>query len=152
MLAVVIAVLLCVVAYDRLLLILWDGHTDMEIEFVVTDAETGAATPDARIEIESDESYCDERDQREFTLTTNADGVASSISHTVFCGGTRSGLGITESYDFLLPHWRYRVIAAGYMPREAVRLEGSTNAHDVERLGPRQSRFVVPVALRKSRE
>lgn len=43
-----VAVPLVIVGYDRFTSILWVGSTDLEIEFLVVDAETGDPIPGAR--------------------------------------------------------------------------------------------------------
>jgi hypothetical protein len=136
----VCAVSLLVVAYDRLWAIYWVGSTDLEIEFVITEAGSGAPVRDARIEIQSDGGFYEERDKQEFALVTDLDGVARKVCVDSICFGSRSGLGFTDTFVVHLPYWRYQVIADGYAPREWVSLNVPERVDEVRRIDPRKAK------------
>src|SRR6516162_6402728 len=57
----------------------WVGFTDLLIEFVVSDAETGEPIPDAIIKMHSEGGLYKERDQGDFRLVTGSDGRAQHL-------------------------------------------------------------------------
>jgi hypothetical protein len=64
---VLIALPLLVWGYDRYRLIKWVGGTDLEVEFVVTDVESGDPIPEARIEVHSEGEFFAEDYKQEFS-------------------------------------------------------------------------------------
>jgi hypothetical protein len=53
LLLITFTVPLLVWGFDRLLLIYWVGRTDLEVEFAVGDAASGAPIPGAQVEVQS---------------------------------------------------------------------------------------------------
>src|SRR5262245_191952 len=86
--ALVLALLpLLVWGCDRASLCAWVGATDLEVEFVVTDA-TGQPVPWARIDVQSDGGFYRECDEKAFTLTADSAGTARRVCHHAMCYGT----------------------------------------------------------------
>ena len=144
-----IALPLLVWGFDRVQTIYWVGSTDLEVEFVVTDAVTGGPIPGARVEVQSEGGFYEERDKQEFALVAGADGVARKECRRSMCFGTQSGLRFTNTFVVHLPWWRYRVVADGYDPTEWADLDVLELRRQVRRAGPGKSNLVVPVSLHK---
>jgi hypothetical protein len=136
---------------DRLSTFYWVGRTDLEVEFAVTDAATGGPVPGARVEVQSEGGFYEERDRREFALAADADGVARKECRRSMCFGERSGLGFTDTFMVHLPWWRYRGVAEGYDPTEWAHLAVPEQLGRVRRTGPDKARLVVPVSLQRRR-
>src|SRR4051794_19260369 len=88
--------ILTVVGYDRMLTIVWVGHTDLEAEFVVTDAATGRPMNDAKVTVHSEIPRGDE--MQAFSLVTDQNGVSRHVCGCT-CGGKESGLGFTNTFS-----------------------------------------------------
>src|ERR1051325_1169133 len=80
--------------FDRLMLVRWVGRTDLEVEFAVTDAESGQSVPGAQIEVQSEGGFYDEDYKQAFTLTADSGGRASKVCRDSMCFGTQSGLNM----------------------------------------------------------
>jgi hypothetical protein len=94
LLLIVVAVPLLVWGYDGVQMFYWVGSTDLEVEFAVSDAATGGPISGARVEIQQAKGgFYEDRDEKEFALVTNGDGLASRECRDSMCFGTRSGLG-----------------------------------------------------------
>src|SRR5262245_46450819 len=104
-------VLVLLRAYDRAQMYAWVGQTDLEVEFVVTDAGSGNPIPGARVEVKSEGGLYAERDKQEFALVADADGKARKVCRDSMCFGKVSGLRFTDTYSVHLPYWRFRVVA-----------------------------------------
>ena len=141
---------LTVWGYDRAFTVHWVGHTDLEIEFVVTDATTGHPVEGAEVAVRPDGGLYQERDEAAFALRTDAAGTARRVCHSSMCFGTQSGLGFTDTYVVHLPWWDVRVSAAGCEPVGNFFLDVPEYVRQVERVGPRAAKLVVQVSLRKS--
>lgn len=147
----VVGVPLLLLGYDRVFGMHWVGGTDLEVEFAVADAITGRPVPGAAVEVQSAGGFYAEDYVQEFTLEADAGGSARKVCRNTMCAGTRSGLGMTDTFGTHLPHWRYRVTAAGYEPTDPIWItHGPGRA--AERTGPGCSRLVVPVALTPTAE
>jgi hypothetical protein len=148
--------LLGVWGYDRILTVWWVGHTDLEVEFLVTDATTGWTIKGAEISVHSDGGLYseseEESEKKDFTLITEGDGRAQRICHQCMCSGNRSGLGFTDTYSVHLPNWRYRVSALTYEPSQLVDLDTSQQIRKVRPVGRGVSKLVVQVSLQRSSE
>jgi hypothetical protein len=148
-LLVLAAVPLAVWCFDRVQLIYWVGGTDLEVEFVVTDAATGEPVEAAEIGILSEGGFYRERDEKQFALRTDREGVARRVCHDGMCFGTQSGLRFTDTYHVHLPWWFFRVSAPGYEGMEPVYLDEPEYVRQVRRVGPRAAKVVVKVRIRK---
>src|SRR5437016_5489389 len=74
--------------YDRSQMIRWIGATNLEVEFVVSSAESGEPIANARIEVHSHGSFS--RDPEDFELRTDNSGIARRECRNNTCVGTRS--------------------------------------------------------------
>lgn len=136
--------------YDAITGIMWVGWTDLDVEFIVKDADTDQPIAGAVIAVDSEGGLYHDRFPQSFRLTTGPDGSASYRCRGMMCGGRVSGLSLTRSYACHIPDWLVRVHAPGYEPTEQVWLEKLQHPRFVERLGPKLSRLVVPIRLRKN--
>src|SRR6516164_5441944 len=117
-----IALPLLVWGFDRVQRIYWVGSTDLEVAFAVTDAATSSPIPGARIEVQSEGGFYEERDKQEFVLVCDVSGVARKVWRKSMCSGKQSGLLFTNTFAVPLPWWRFRVSAPGFQPSEWVDL------------------------------
>jgi hypothetical protein len=136
---------------DRSQRIYWVGSTDLEVEFRVSAAGSGAPVPGARVEVQSEGGLYEEHEKQEFMLETDAGGVSRKECRGSMCFGTQSGLRFTDTYVVHLPWWRFRVSAPGYEASEWANLDVPEYVHQVQQVGPRRARLVVPVSLQESR-
>src|SRR5262245_27701282 len=97
------AVRLHVWAYDRMAPGSWVVGTDLEVECVVTEAGSDRPIAGARVDVQSEGGFYEERDEKKFVLTVDADGVARKVCHQSMCFGTSSGLGFSNSFAVHLP-------------------------------------------------
>jgi hypothetical protein len=132
----------------------WDGSLDLEAEFAVVDADTGAPVEGAAISVVSHGGLYakedEDRDAEPFVLRTDGAGSARRECHRNACSGTRSGLGVTSTHAVHLPDWRYRVTAAGYEPTAEEHIDVLNNRKAVRQTGHRQAEVQVRVPLRKA--
>ncbi len=128
----------------------WVGGTDLSVEFLVTDAESGQPISEARIEIESYGGLYQDRDEKEFTLTADAAGVARKECKENLCSGKQSGLNLNNTFHVALPDWRYRVVAKGYNSGDWIFLSSPEPRRNVQRVGVGKTRLVIPVQLPRS--
>jgi hypothetical protein len=126
--------------------IAWVGSTDLDVEFVISDADTGRPIAGAAVDIEQEEGgFCSDKDAKQFRLVTGPDGTAT---HRLGC----MSFGITstwkDSFSVHLPHWTFVVSADGYRPSEPVELDQPLYERQVER---RQgsARLRVPVTIKQ---
>lgn len=66
----------------------WVGFTDLEIEFLVTDAVTENPIPGAPIKVQSEGGLCAEREKQRFSLVTDSDRSVRRLSPGCMCFGT----------------------------------------------------------------
>jgi hypothetical protein len=142
-----IAALLGLLALPALATTRWVGSTDLEVEFVATDATTGQPVPGAEVEVWSGGGFYEEREPREFRLAADPDGRAAYVCRGSMCFGTSSLF--TDTYCVHLPHWWFRVSAPGYEATEPIDLDVLEYRRAVRKVGPRGAKLVVPVSLRK---
>ncbi len=148
--AVIVAVALFARGYDQLRTMTWVGHTDLEIEFVVTDAETGLAIEGATIrQVDPEGGLYHEEGEKSFSLNTDARGMARRTCKHVMCSGGHSGLGFGETYGVDLPLWYYQISAPGYETTGVISLHEIENVRRVQRIGRGQAKLIAPTALRK---
>jgi hypothetical protein len=145
----VVALPLLAWGFDRVQTIYWVGSTDLQVEFAVIDSDTGGPVPGARVEVQSEGGFSEERDRQEFALVAGADGVARKKCRDSMCFGTRSGLRFTDTFVVHLPWWRYRVVADGYRPTAWANLDVLEPRRQARRVGPGKANLVVPVSLHK---
>jgi len=139
--------------YDRTEMADWVGSTDLEVAFAVTEADSGKPIPNARVEIHMEfGSYEGRREERDFVLVTNADGVAQKECRNNMCTGMQSGLRFTDTYSVDVPGWHLRVTALGFEPSERVWLYESKWIRQVQRVDPHRNKLMVPVSLTKNRD
>jgi hypothetical protein len=124
----------------------WVGHTDLEIEFVVRDAETGEPIPDATIQVHSEGGLYAERQRQDFVLETDEAGRAKRMCQRCLCSG-RSGWMI-DTYHVAVPEWSYRASAPGYAASESAEL-GVQEKVKRSRRGSRTARLTVEIRLAK---
>jgi hypothetical protein len=142
-----IAVVLVLLALPAVQKVHWVGHTDLEVEFAVTDAATGEPIPKAGLEIHSEGGFYEEREPRDFKLVAGPDGRVSYLCRNSMCFGT-SGL-FTDTFVVHLPWWRFRVVADEYEPGEWTELDVPEYIRQARRDGPGKAKLVVPVSLHK---
>jgi hypothetical protein len=143
----VAAVSIGVFALDRCQRICWVGHTDLEIQFVVTEAGTGEPVEAAEIAVFSEGGFYQEREEKQFILASNRDGTANRTCHNSMCVGTQSGLRFTDTYAVHLPWWYFQVSAPGYQATDWTDLDSQEYQRQVQRAGPMKAKLVVPVIL-----
>jgi hypothetical protein len=139
----VLVLALIVYVYDMVGTIRWQGRTDLEVVFCVTEAGSGTPVPGAKIEIQEPET-----NNKPFTLVTDSDGIARKSCPNSHTGGVQSRLRFTDSWVVRLPSWRLQVIAVGYDPSEWICLWEEKYYKQARRLGPGQAKLVVPISLR----
>jgi hypothetical protein len=129
--------------------IYWVGSNDVEITFVVTDAATDEPIQAAVIHVHVGEGgFCDERDTKDFALTTDEAGTVKRISKQCMCSGNL-GRG-RDSYGTHVPRWLFEVSAPGYHTNQTIDLDiYSRSVKRGELAGGIPARLVVPVSLKK---
>jgi hypothetical protein len=135
--------------YDLTLTKLWIGSTDLEIEFVITEIGSGKGVPGARVEIQSSTHSYETPKKEEFVLIADSGGVAAREWYNITCTGRQSGLRITNTFAVRRPWLKFRVTAAGFEATEWLAAEDLEAPRRVVRTGPRQSRWVIPVELKR---
>ncbi len=141
----VFSIALLVGGYDRIQRIYWVGSTDLEVEFVITDADSRHPIPGAQVEV-----FSELGNQEMFVLYSDSDGIARKDCPDSKSSGTQSGLRFTDTYCVPPPCWMYHVNAEGYEPRDWAGLCESDGSWRMQRTGRRQSKLEVAVSLKKS--
>jgi hypothetical protein len=141
--AVVIAILVavCGLFFPMVQVAWWVGHTDLLIEFIVSDADTGEPIPNAKIQIHSEGGLCEEREKEDFQLVTGSTGKVQRLCRQCMCFGTR-GWNI-DTFEVHLPWWSYRVSAPGYVETVRTELDVQENVRRVQRLEEHSSLVVL---------
>lgn len=124
----------------------WVGSTDLEIEFVVTDALTQEPINGATVDVHSDGGFCAEREKDRFALVTDGDGSVKRLLKGCMCFGT-SGWNI-DTFVVHLPWWFYQVSADGYSVAAWTELDIPANVRKVQRGSP-AARLVMSIKLDK---
>jgi hypothetical protein len=128
--------------------VVWVGHTDLEVEFHVVDADTGEPVEGAAIAVRQDAGgFCEDTSAREFELLTDGDGEAQRVSHSCMCFGTQSRLKFTDTYFVHLPWWHFRVSAGGHKTSTTQDLDVPAYIRKAKRAAPGIARLVVQVEL-----
>jgi len=131
------------VAWRVTKLIHWVGKTDLQVSFVVTDAQTGQPIPQATIHIRVEPGgFCDDRGPREFTITTNDKGHAKHLCTNCMSFGS-NGI-FRDTFGIHLPWWWFHTTAAGYFDSDPAYLDTLDNARPVR---SRQSFAIVTIPI-----
>ena len=113
----------------------WVGRTDLEIVFVITDADTGAPVPTALAEVQPGDCFVCDRTTQDFTLKADAAGTAAKVCPDMMSFGTTGGPGCAGTFGTHLPDWRYRVVADGYAATDWTWLRAQDRQRQVRRDG-----------------
>ncbi|HEV3436416.1 MAG TPA: hypothetical protein VG122_03590 [Gemmata sp.] len=143
-----IVLLILMILFLGLIEVHWVGGTDLTVEFVTIDADTGQPIAGSTIKINSEGGFYKESEPRDFELTTGGDGTAQYQCLNSMCFGT-SGM-FTNTFVVHLPWWNYTVSAPGYQLSERIYLDTSETARQVKRTGPGVSKVVVPIPLHQA--
>lgn len=148
-LAIAAVIVICVVALlPCAMTAKWVGHTDLQVFFVLTDADTGQPIPKAIVHVRAEPGgFCEETDTREFTITTDDNGHASHLCKSCMCFGSRGVL--EDTFAAHLPPWWYHVSADGYASTEPEFLDDWKHARQVQR-GKPFATIAVPIRLQKT--
>lgn len=130
------------------------GSKDLDVDFLVTDADSGQPIHNAEIMIRSEGGLYDgseEDSKRPFKLRTDANGKFRRVCRNNIWTWFHSRWRFTDVYCVFLPNWFLEVSAAGY------ETSGVVNLHDdydgkTERAAPARDRLLVSVPLRKARQ
>jgi len=141
------AVVLGAFGFDRCQRVCWVGATDLEIEFMVIETDTGQPIERADIAVVSEGGFYTEHEEKQLNLETNGDGTADRTCHNSMCFGTQSGLRFTNTYVVHLPWWYFQVSAPGYQTTDWTYLDSHEYQRQVQRLGPGKAKLVVPIIL-----
>ena len=125
--------------YDRALMMLGVGSTDLMIVLVVVDADSGDPISNAQIEV-----YPEGRRNDPFTMTTNTEGVATELCRETITTSRESGLGLTFTETVAVPWRRYQIHAEGYLVSDLIELDRHLPVH---RSGPYYSAVVMTLAM-----
>jgi hypothetical protein len=138
------------IGYDRTSATFWTGSTNLEIEFTVSDAASGAPIPGARIDIESQDWRDEKSNNKQFSVLTDDNGLGYRLCPDRMCGGERSALGITNTWSARLPYWRFSVSAPSYDSSDWSDLYPPAFKAKASRIGMGKAKVAVPVALHKT--
>jgi hypothetical protein len=93
----------------------WVGFTDVEITFVVIDADTGQPIPGATVQVHSEGGFCEDQEVKDFRLTTDPEGVAARRCRECMSFGRANPLlPYRNTFGVHLPLWEFGVSAPGY--------------------------------------
>jgi hypothetical protein len=126
------------------------GGTDLTVEFVITDAESGQPIDSAALHIHSEGGFYADNYTQDFRLVTDSEGIARSVCHENRYTSRSGGLWSTNTFAVYLPDWFITVIARDYQTTESLYLKDIRPRRAAERTGKGQSRVVVPISLRKA--
>jgi hypothetical protein len=102
-------------AYVAMPAVVWDGSTDLQVEFLIVDGFTGRPIDDAQIHVHAEPGgSCGEKQELTFDLRTNADGVAGRLCESCTSSGTYSLM--VETFGVRPPPWWFQASAEGYLP------------------------------------
>ncbi len=128
----------------------WVGYTDLTVEFVVTDAETGQPIEGADLSIHSEGGFYEDRTTHDFVLKTDKEGIARHVCRNSMCFGTSSRWFSPDTFVVHLPWWFIGTTAPGFQKAEPFFLDETQYIRAVRRAGPGQARLTVPISLHKS--
>ncbi|HKI32684.1 MAG TPA: hypothetical protein VKA46_12605 [Gemmataceae bacterium] len=145
-----IAIPLAAWAFDRSLLSDWVGGTDLEIEFVITDVDSGEHVEAAEVLVFEEIGLYREAKGEPFTLVTGQDGTARRVCHDDLCSGKQSRLGFTHTYHVAWPSWCVQISAPGYESSKPVwLLDMPEERRHEQHLGPMRDKLTVRLPIRK---
>ncbi len=127
--------------------VVWVGHTDLNVEFVVTDAASGQPVPDAQIEIQSEGGFYEDKATQEFSLVTDGEGSAKKVCRNSMCFGRRSRLFLTNTFVVHLPWWHFRAVKEDFEPTQRIYLDVPDYIKQAHRTGSGTSKLVVLISL-----
>jgi hypothetical protein len=128
----------------------WVGFTDLEVEFVVTDADNGKPIDGATIFISAESGgYCEEQDKKQFQLTTQSDGIAKRLCKQCMCFGT-VGWNV-DTFMVHLPKWHFFAATRGYRQSEWEYFDtiNTTKYSSQVRRGNGSAQMMVCIEMRK---
>jgi hypothetical protein len=146
-------VLYCLDLHFRRNRIYWVGQRDLELTFIVADAETDQPIKGAKIEVLDEETnLCERRGKPPFHFNTDANGIAISFHKQCMCFGTLgwSWRGRIDTFRIHIPGWVLRVSAPGYKTTEPFWLESEETFRNVDR-GTDFATLKIPVKLQKTK-
>jgi hypothetical protein len=121
------------------------GQTEVEVEFLVTDADTEQPIPGATVEVRGPGVEEGEQSQGgEVRLVTDEAGVARRRCRCTWYG-ERGWLRST--FTLLLPGWQFRASAPGYDPSQEMHFTEDQGHRSRRQNGSRA--FAVPIHLHK---
>jgi hypothetical protein len=142
------------VLYDRVVWSYWHGTINLEIVFLVADADTGRPVEGATVLVHQDSPTrgpSGEKWGEKFGLPTDKDGAARRVCHRL-TGEHSSGLGFTNTWSVDLPSWFCWVTAPGYEPmEEPFVFNNAVHNRNVQRLDRTSARVSVNLAITKSK-
>jgi hypothetical protein len=115
----------------------WVGFRDLEVTFVVTDAETGDLIAGAQIDIPKNEpSFCSDC-EGPYTLVTDTQGSVRRTAKHCMCFGYsgRSWFRRLETYGSHAPDWEFQVSSPGYRRSEWISLHEQEFRRTIQRGG-----------------
>lgn len=128
----------------------WVGFKDLEITFLVTNAETNLPIARAIIDVpESKRAFCDECNDA-FKLVTDVRGTAKRMCKNCMCFGSSGLPGRWNSFGTHVPSWVYHASAPGFHQSASLHLEQSEFRQTVVR-GDRLTTMQVAIKLQPVR-
>lgn len=133
----------------------WVGGKDLDITFVVMDADNDQPLQDARVKILCEEtSFSANRGKAPFEIATDTNGVVKQGCGDTMCFGTfgRDGWGRRIDTFFIhLPGWHIQVEAAGYTSLAPFYLDTREYQRQVKR-GTTCASLKIPISLHKAEQ
>lgn len=90
----------------------WVGTADLEVDFVIIDAETGQPIPDAMIYVREEQGVGKNRQINSFTIAGDGNGHAKRVSTDCMSFGSRGAF--EDIFAIRPPSWRFFATAAEY--------------------------------------
>jgi len=143
-------VALGLLVYDRAVGIVWVGSTELIVELVVTDAETGEPIKGAEILVSALHDRDFKGQDQPVRMKTDRDGIVRQVCPNATTGGRESGLRFTNTWSVAPRDWILCVRADEYQGIEELTLSGPYRG-TTTRTGPGRAKQVVPISLCKSR-
>jgi len=125
---------------------LWVSHCDLEITFVVMDADTGDPVSGAAVRVVHAELARDRENLPSFTTDTN--GTAIHWCRGVTCSGSSNTvMPWRNTFGAQLPSWMVQAVAPNYGEGEIQELRGKPNW--VRHKNGGHAAVTIPLALRR---